>query len=185
MASLFNKALLYLGLTDEDQGGQVDDVVETGEAAPRPVRQTSSSRDRRQEESVSRVEGRRVEPPPSATRSSAYRTDSAADQSAPVRPIRPVESQSDILLVEEFGDARMLADRVRDRVPVVLDLRQAQPDLVRRVIDFSSGLIYALDGTMSKVSEGVVLVLPPRVSLGEAEKRRLSRLGVFELVEED
>ncbi|HEY7704808.1 MAG TPA: cell division protein SepF [Acidimicrobiia bacterium] len=184
MASLFNKALLYLGLVDEDQGGQADDLVEPGEAPPRPVRQPSSSRDRRQEEPVSRVEGRRVEPPPTSSRSSNYRTDTI-EQSAPVRPIRPAEAQSDILLVEEFGDARMLADRVRDRVPVVLDLRQAQPDLVRRVIDFSSGLIYALDGTMSKVSEGVVLVLPPRVLLSQAEKRRLSRLGVYELVEED
>jgi cell division inhibitor SepF len=185
MASLFNKALLYLGLVDEDQGGQADEAIEQAEAAPRPPRQPSASRDRQKEEPVSRVEGRRVEPPPATTRTSAYRGDTMTEQPAPVRASRPNEAQSDILLVEEFGDARMLADRVRDRVPVVLDLRQAQPDLVRRVIDFSSGLIYALDGTMSKVSEGVVLVLPPRVMLSQAEKQRLSRLGVYELAEED
>ena len=94
---------------------------------------------------------------------------------------RPVEIQSDILVVEDFGDARMLADRVRDRTPVVLDLRQADQDLVRRVVDFSSGLIYALDGSMRKIGDGLVVVLPPRVTLSRDEKRRLTSLGAYEL----
>jgi cell division inhibitor SepF len=102
------------------------------------------------------------------------------DQSG-VRPVRAAEAQSDVLVVEEFGDAKILADRVRDRVPVVLDLRLASPELVRRVIDFSSGLIYALDGKMKKVGEGLVLVLPPRTTLSRDEKRRLADLGVYQL----
>jgi cell division inhibitor SepF len=97
-----------------------------------------------------------------------------------VRAVRPVEVQSDVLVVEEFGDAKILADRVRDRVPVVLDLRRSEPELVRRVVDFSSGLIYALDGTMRKVGDGLVLVLPPRVTLSRDEKRRLAGLGVYQ-----
>ncbi len=95
--------------------------------------------------------------------------------------VRPVEIQSDILVVEEFADARVLADRVRDRTPVVLDMRQADPDMVRRVVDFSSGLIYALDGSMRRVGEGLVAVLPPRVTLSRDEKRRLASLGAYEL----
>jgi cell division inhibitor SepF len=92
-----------------------------------------------------------------------------------------VEVQSDIILVEEFGDARILADRIRDRTPVVLDMRTADHDLMRRVIDFSSGLIYALDGSMRKVGDGLVVVLPPRVTLSRDEKRRLGSLGAYEL----
>jgi cell division inhibitor SepF len=95
--------------------------------------------------------------------------------------VRPVEVQSDIILVEEFGDARILADRVRDRIPVVLDMRDSDHELMRRVIDFSSGLIYALDGSMRKVGDGLVVVLPPRVTLSRDEKRRLVSLGVYEL----
>lgn len=95
--------------------------------------------------------------------------------------VRPVEVQSDIILIEEFGDARILADRVRDRTPVVLDMRTADHDLMRRVIDFSSGLIYALDGSMRKVGDGLVVVLPPRVILSRDEKRRLNSLGAYEL----
>ena len=99
--------------------------------------------------------------------------------------VRPVEVQSDILVVEDFSDARALADRVRDRTPVVLDMRQADPDLVRRVVDFSSGLIYALDGSMRRVGDGLVAVLPPRVTLSRDEKRRLASLGAYELEDVD
>jgi cell division inhibitor SepF len=99
--------------------------------------------------------------------------------------VRPVEVQSDVILVEEFGDARILADRVRERIPVVLDMRESDHDLMRRVIDFSSGLIYALDGSMRKVGDGLVVVLPPRVTLSRDEKRRLVSLGVYELDDVD
>lgn len=172
MSSLFSKALVYLGLVDEDQlDGEANS--HTAGAAEVPV----------QRNGVDTIpEGRRVEPPPTsraATRPQ-FRTEpmsSAATSSM----VRPVEVQSDILVVDEFSDARMLADRVRDRTPVVLDMRQSDPDLVRRVVDFSSGLIYALDGSMRRVGDGLVAVLPPRVTLSRDEKRRLASLGAYEL----
>ncbi len=172
MSSLFSKALVYLGLVDEDQSEYEPEPVEHRSRAPRPepVYEERRPRPTARIEGVSAVEGRRVEPP--------SRPPSTATQQT-VRAVRPVEVQSDVLVVEEFGDAKILADRVRDRVPVVLDLRRSQPDLVRRVIDFSSGLIYALDGTMRKVGDGLVLVLPPRVTLSRDEKRRLAGLGVY------
>jgi FtsZ-interacting cell division protein YlmF len=51
--------------------------------------------------------------------------------------------------------------------------------MVRRIVDFSSGLTYALDGRMSKTAQGVILVTPPGVVLGVAEQERLGRLGLF------
>jgi cell division inhibitor SepF len=91
--------------------------------------------------------------------------------------------QSDVVRVTDFGDAKVLADRIRERTPVVLDLRSTDPDMVRRIIDFASGLTYALDGTMAKTTDGVVLVLPPRVALGQEEQRRLEGQGLYELPE--
>jgi len=67
---------------------------------------------------------------------------------------------------------------------VVLNLRATDPDMVRRLVDFASGLTYALDGTMRKTSEGVIMVLPPRVSLGREEKRRLADLGLYSTAED-
>lgn len=170
MASLFSKTLVYLGLVDEDQ---VD--AEPSESMPAPVDEPRRPR------AVEPIpSGRRVEPPPTSRAATRPSTRSEGPEAA-VEVIRPIEVQSDILLVEEFGDARILADRVRDRTPVVLDLRRAGSELTRRVIDFSSGLIYALDGSMRKVGDGLILVLPPRVGLSRDEKRRLASLGAYEL----
>src|SRR3970282_709766 len=166
MSSLFSKALVYLGLVDEDQmedegGGdrQQPDYIEapTRRVEPRRVEALPQSR--------------RGEPPP--TSRAAPRPQSPYAGNEGVGLVRPVEVQSDVILVEEFGDARILADRVRERIPVVLDMRESDHDLMRRVIDFSSGLIYALDGSMRKVGDGLVVVLPPRVTLSRDEKRRL------------
>lgn len=174
MSSLFSKALVYLGLVDEDQ-------AETRSTDPgiRPPGDNEAAR--RGGDPLSQA--RRVEPPASPRVPS--RPAVRVEESPVAAPARPVEVQSDILVVEEFSDARMLADRVRERTPVVLDMRRADPDLVRRVVDFSSGLIYALDGSMRKVGEGLVLVLPPRVTLSRDEKRRLATLGAYELEDID
>lgn len=172
MSSLFSKALVYLGLVDESEleaeGGQ-SEAPAYRQAPATPVNDTVRP--------IGPDQGRRVEPPASASRTSARRSDGPSV--AGVRPIRP-ESRADILVIEEFGDAKILADRVRELVPVVLDFRTADEDLVRRVVDFSSGLIYALDGTMNKVGEGLVLVLPPNTKLDDAEKQRLAGLGAYE-----
>lgn len=183
MSSLFSKALVYLGLVDEDQI-----EAEAGELSNHQNNQHEPGPPRAVE---AMSEGRRVEPPPTARAAtrpqSRVEPPTLGEASRRVEPpatsqmVRPVEIQSDVLVVEEFSDARVLADRVRDRVPVVLDMRSADPDLVRRVVDFSSGLIYALDGSMRRVGDGLVLVLPPRVTLSRDEKRRLAGLGAYEL----
>lgn len=176
MSSLFSKALVYLGLVDEDQGSTGDlNGEKSGNGDPvEPARR------------VEPVEvERRVEPPPTARAATVPQSRGRAlnvpAPSAATAMVRPVEIQSDILFVEEFADARALADRVRDRTPVVLDMRNIDGDMVRRIVDFSSGLIYALDGSMRKVGDGLVLVLPPRVTLSRDEKRRLAGLGAYEL----
>lgn len=194
MSSLFSKALVYLGLVDEDQSGGYDQGDTNGNSSP--VEQSESRRveprrvePRRDEQSrvePRRVEAsdveRRVEPPPTGRAANVAQGRSSSSSYAGSM-VRPVEIQSDILLVEEFADARALADRIRDRTPVVLDMRNIDGDLVRRIVDFSSGLIYALDGSMRKVGEGLVLVVPPRVTLSRDEKRRLAALGAYELTD--
>jgi len=98
-----------------------------------------------------------------------------------MKPVTRTQSRCDVVEVFEFDDAKLLADRIRDRTPVLLNLREADPEMVRRVIDFSTGLTYALDGSMRKTADGVILVLPPRVSLGREEELRLSELGLFDV----
>jgi cell division inhibitor SepF len=183
MSSLWQKTLMYLGLVDEEQ---LEEDAEARAAAPaRSTRPPSTSRTSRATgNSGDVVAGRRVEPPPLGTRPVAVPPDSGGGYesgSGSVRPVRTVEVHTEVVTVTDFGDAKVLADRIRERTPVMLDLRSTEPDMVRRIVDFASGLTYALDGTMSKTADGVVLVMPPRLSLGRDELRRLSSMGLYDM----
>ena len=178
MSTLWQKALLYLGLVDEEAIEQESTTpVETT-----PVQSSVRTVANRTEGVI----GRRVEPPtgylPASGADRSYAT--AGPTTGGVRQVKSADAQCDIVEATDFSDAKLLADRIRERVPVVLNLRATDPDMVRRLVDFASGLTYALDGTMRKTSEGVIMVLPPRVSLGREEKRRLADLGLYSTAED-
>jgi cell division inhibitor SepF len=174
MASLWQKALMYLGLVDED-------TVEQEPEPAAPVRNRNAVRTVEPQGRQERVAGRRVEPPPATGRAHAP---TAARSTGAVRAVPTMEAQSDVVEPVHFDDAKLLADRIRDRVPVVLNMRNTDPEMVRRLVDFCTGLTYALDGSMRKIDEGVILVLPPRVSLGREEKRRLAEMGLYAVGDE-
>ena len=160
------------------------DAGSTGETARRP-RQGSS-------EPVQRgVQGRRVEPPMSSRRRTA--ADGAlAEAGVVIRPpdsplVRTVGDQdleSEVIVATSYSDAQLLADHIRATIPVVLDLRKVEPAMVRRLVDFASGLTYALGGSMRKIGQGVILVTPANVNLSRDERRRLKELGYYQAPEE-
>ena len=59
-----------------------------------------------------------------------------------------------------FDQAQELADRFKEGNSVILNLESADRDVTRRLVDFASGVCYALDGTMEKVATGVYLLKP-------------------------
>ena len=101
MSSLFSKALVYLGLVDE---AEMDPDAPQEQA---PVRQSAPPPQRENVRSLAPDEGRRVEPPASASRTSARHSD--VPSVAGVRPIRP-ESRADILVIDEFGLRQRLVE---------------------------------------------------------------------------
>jgi cell division inhibitor SepF len=62
-----------------------------------------------------------------------------------------------------YDDAKEIADRVKAGVPVLMNISAADEIIARRLIDFASGLIYGVEGSMEKVSPGVFLIKPPGV----------------------
>ncbi len=174
MSSIWNKAMYFLGLDDESRELDERDVVATTAA---PSSDVSAP--------VEAPRGRRVEPP-AGTRwrpaNSEARVESVGlPQATAVRPVPGRETQVEIVVAAEFADAQLLADHLRDRRPVILDLRSTEPDTVRRLVDFASGITYALEGAMQKVAQGVILVAPARTTLSESEYHRLAGLGLYEL----
>ena len=65
----------------------------------------------------------------------------------------------------DFDDAQQIADRLKDETPVIIDLGSCTDDLSRRLLDFCSGLAYALEAGLHFLGESVVLLAPPGVEL--------------------
>ncbi len=205
MANLWQKSLFYLGLVDEDESASeaaspagMSGARYRPEVAPEEPAVTVTP-GRRQEPVASggrRVEppnarfapgGRRVEPPNAPRRRTSAEgalTDAGvimdtSDYSA-VRTVTDHDLETHIITARSYADAQLLADHIRANSPVVLDLRKVEPAMVRRLVDFASGLTYALGGSMRKIGQGVILVTPANVNVGRDERRRLQSLGYYQ-----
>ena len=80
---------------------------------------------------------------------------------------------------KNFNDAQQIADRFKDTVPVILNLQTTDNDLSKRLIDFASGLTYALDGGMQRIADKVFLLTPRNVEVSAEERARLIEKGFF------
>jgi cell division inhibitor SepF len=76
-----------------------------------------------------------------------------------------------------FNDAQEVADKFKVNVPVILNLQGVDRDLARRIIDFASGLCYGLGGQMERVANQVYLLTPNDVEVSLEERRRLRERG--------
>jgi FtsZ-interacting cell division protein YlmF len=65
-----------------------------------------------------------------------------------------------VLRVQVFADARDVARYLVARVPVLLDLTSAETDVAKRVLDFSSGVVFGLECGMHRVDKNVFLLAP-------------------------
>ncbi|HKN90178.1 MAG TPA: cell division protein SepF [Acidimicrobiia bacterium] len=152
MAAMWRRAMVYLGLVDEPED---DDGAGMASRAPDPgpnVRPLS-----------------RDEAPAPAARPSVVRTMPSASTAARVHVVEP----------RGFNDAQEVGDRLKANQPVILNLQGLDRDLQRRLIDFSSGLAYALGGSMSRVADQVFLLTPSNVEVSQEEKERLQARGLF------
>lgn len=185
MASLWQKALWALGLTDDEEpdDSSADDptqanvrTVDASAGGTAPAGPISI-------QAGTRVPGRRVEPP-TASRQLISSNPRHAEAGVYVRggaagvTTRPAGHGVEIISAHTFSDAQLLADHIRAGTAVALDLRGAETAMVRRLVDFSSGLTYGLGGKMVKIAQGVILVTPANVAIGVEDRQRLIDLGL-------
>ena len=203
MATMWQKTMFYLGLVDEDQIQAAEEhaaanaiqpqaAVRTVETQPQrqPVVPASSGPEIRPPVQRTRgtVAGRRVEPPDRSRRrmssnpvhAEAGVLVTSGEGIDRTETSSSGEAYAEVITASKFSDAQQLADFLRGDRPVVLDLRHTEPAMVRRLVDFSSGLTYALDGTMRKIGQGVILVSPGGANLSVQELRRLADMGLYQ-----
>jgi cell division inhibitor SepF len=180
---VWNKTLVYFGIAEEedwDEDGYLTDEELQRAYADRPnVRRLSPRRSSREEFD----DWTDPEPSAPATRTSVLRP-------APEpRRLRGVESapasagggaaRVHLVLPRSFNDAQQVADKFKEGVPVILNLQGCDQELSKRLIDFTSGLTYALDGAMQRVADKVFLLTPRNVEVSAEERARMLERGGF------
>jgi cell division inhibitor SepF len=80
---------------------------------------------------------------------------------------------------KSFNDVQDVADKFKDAIPVIINLQGTETELAKRLIDFSSGLTYALDGGMQRIADKVFLLTPRNVEVSAEERARLVEKGFF------
>ena len=156
----FKRMMSYLGLVDDDE---YDDYEPYDEPQPArgPARAAAPAAD--PEPAIAATGGSSIRTLPQAQAQYAEPSGVTVQppRSSVVRPITPVQSSKPVTVTpKSFQDAQEIADRLKAGVPVIVNLQAADRDLMRRIIDFSSGLTYGLGGEMERTADRVYLLTP-------------------------
>jgi cell division inhibitor SepF len=176
MRDTWHRTLVYFGLAEdeayddefESYSAPEEQMQDTYRERPTGVRRLPSSRRRRDE-----YDDIFSDDEPSYSRA----TTTALRQVPPARTSRA--GQFHFVQPKNFNDVQEVGDKFKDSVPVILNLQNADHDLSKRLIDFVSGLTYALDGGMQRIADKVFLLTPEGVQLSAEDQARLDSGDFF------
>lgn len=152
MSGMWERTLIYLGLKEEPEEGY-DEPPERDLVVDDPATA-------RGDVNVRQLRPSGPEPAPE-----------------PVAEPAPAGGRVAVVDVRDFEDAEAVGARYRTGQPVVFDAAGASSETARRVLDFVSGITYALHGNMEKVGTRAFLLVPERALVDEEEAHRLRSLG--------
>ena len=187
LGDLWSRTLVYFGIAEEDDDWEDEDGYAAEESLEQSYRERPNVRRltprRRQQDFDDWTESEADQP---TTRAPAVRTARAAERER-VREMRPqieaVPNPSSVkvhlVLPRSFNDAQQIADKYKQGIPVILNLQGADTELSKRLIDFASGLTYALNGGMQRVADKVFLLTPRNVEVSAEERARMLERGGF------
>ena len=139
--------------SDEDYDEYEDEMDEYEEEAQEPVAPT---RGRRPSPFAFSQD---TEPAPAVSASAAA---SATSTGFSGQVLNMSSGKQEVVLshAKTFDDAAKAADELRRRKAVILNMENVDKSLTRRVVDFLSGSVYALDGRVKKVAQSTYLFCP-------------------------
>jgi cell division inhibitor SepF len=170
----WHRALVYFGLAEEEDPRY--------EPLPEPEPEAEIEDRYRDRPNVRRLQRRRRD------EFDDIFADEPSGSRRETRVLRPVggngsatggELQVHLVVPKSFNDAQQIADQFKSAIPVILNLQGTDTDLSKRLIDFSSGLTYALDGGMQRIADKVFLLTPRNVEVSAEERARLIEKGFF------
>jgi cell division inhibitor SepF len=188
LGDLWNRTLVYFGIAEEDDDWEDEDGYAAEESLEqsyreRPnVRRLTPRRRGQDFEDWTESEADNPAPRPPSGRTARER-ERVRDLPARVPRIEAVPNPSSVrvhlVLPRSFNDAQQIADRFKQGIPVILNLQNADGELSKRLIDFTSGLTYALNGGMQRVADKVFLLTPRNVEVSAEQRAQLLERGGF------
>jgi cell division inhibitor SepF len=170
----WHRALVYFGLAEEYS----DDY----EDAPPEAEIEDRYRER---PNVRRLRRRRDEYEDIFAEDEGAEVTAAGGRGRSATVLKPVGNRGNgdvrvhLVIPKSFNDAQQIADKFKDSIPVILNLQSSDTDLSKRLIDFASGLTYALDGGMQRIADKVFMLTPRNVEISAEERARLIEKGFF------
>ncbi len=186
---LWNRSLVYFGIAEEDEDYYDEDEEFAAEESleqsyrdrPNVRRLTPRRRSQNYDDWTESAETPEVSAAPTPAERSSSRTSSRT--AAPVRHMAAVPNPNSVrvhlVLPRSFNDAQQIADKFKQSIPVILNLQSADAELSKRLIDFASGLTYALDGGMQRVADKVFLLTPRNVEVSAEQRAQMLERGGF------
>ncbi len=190
----WHRALVYFGLAEER--AYVDEYAEEREQHEARERQRARERPAAPPEPEAEMEDmyrerpnvRRLAPrrPRRDDFDDIFPDDEPRSARRPTTVLRPVDRaprngdvRVHLVIPKSFNDAQQVADKFKQSIPVVLNLQGTDTELAKRLIDFASGLTYALDGGMQRIASKVFMLTPRNVQISAEERAELIEKGFF------
>src|SRR3954468_12167816 len=146
LGDLWSRTLVYFGIAEEDDDWEDEDGYAAGESLEQSYRERPNVRRltprRRSQEFDDWTES---EADVSAAPAAVARQERGGRPQIEAVP-NPNAVRVHLILPRSFNDAQQIADKFKQGIPVILNLQSADTELSKRLIDFASGLTYALNG---------------------------------------
>ena len=178
-SDVWNRTLVYFGIAEEDDEDWDEDGYVTNEELERTYSERPNPNVRRLS-TRRRGSGKEFDDwtDPEPTQSRAASTRQRRPELAPV-PAQNATVRVHLVVPRSFNDAQTIADRFKAYTPVILNLQGVDSELSKRLIDFASGLTYALDGGMQRIADKVFLLTPANVEVSAEQRAQLLERGGF------
>ncbi len=156
MAGAMRKVGEYLGLVEQ---AEFDDEFDEFEPAPSP-RSTA------------------------VARTSSPTVASIDEHRRPTPKAVPTVHNSDVSRIETvtprtYNDARTVGEHYRSGVPVIMNLSEIDDNDAKRLVDFAAGLVFAVHGSINRVTAKVFLLSPENILVTDEDKQRIAAGGFY------
>jgi cell division inhibitor SepF len=86
---------------------------------------------------------------------------------------------------KEFQDTKKIVDSLKEGKPVIINISKMENSLAKKIFDFCSGALYALDGHINKIDHGIFLLAPKNVDVIGDIKEELESKGMFDWLKDE